>query len=162
MSKPEGYSRIQITLHWTMAILIVTQFVLHDAIVDTFEAIGRGETPVVSVVAWVHIGCGILILALGLWRLTLRLKRGAPALPEKEHVVFKGLAHLTHWLLYLLMILMPISGLATWYGGSAIANLVHTTMKVPLLILVLLHFAAALFQQFYLRTGLIGRMLKAE
>lgn len=162
MSKPTGYSRVQIALHWFMAIVIIIQFVLHDAIVAAWQAIERGETPVLSLVAWAHIWCGTLILALGLWRLALRIKRGAPALPEKEHPVLKVLAHLTHWLLYTLMILMPLSGLATWYGGSATADFVHTTLKIPLIILVLLHFAAALFQQFYLRTGLITRMMRAE
>lgn len=160
--KPKGYSRTQISLHWVVAVLIVFQFILHDAIVATWAAIGKGESPQVSVVVWAHIVAGILVLAFAFWRLALRIKRGAPPLPENEHPVLKGIAHLTHWLLYALMIAMPVSGLATWFGGSETADFVHTTLKFPLFIIVLLHFAGALFQQFYLRTGLLTRMMRAE
>ena len=159
--KPKGYSRAQIALHWVVAVLIVAQFVLHDSIVAAWEAISNGETPDISVLVWFHIIGGSLILALALWRLALRMKRGAPALPEKEAPLLKGLAHLTHWSLYALMIILPITGLATWFGENETADFIHITLKLPLLVLVLLHFAAALFQQFVLKTGLIHRMLRA-
>lgn len=161
-AKPAGYSRTQITLHWLVAALIVFQFVMHDAIVATWAAIVKGESPQITPVVWAHIAAGSLVLAFGLWRLVLRFKRGAPPLPENEHPVGKGLAHLTHFLLYALMILMPVSGLATWFGGSETADFLHTTLKIPLMILVVLHFAGALFQQFYLKTGLISRMMRAD
>ena len=105
---------------------------------------------------------GSVILALAIWRLALRMKRGVPALPEKEAPLLKGLAHLTHWSLYALMLILPITGLATWFGENETADFIHTTLKLPLLVLVLLHFAAALYQQLFLRTGLINRMLRAQ
>ncbi len=160
--KPQGYSRIQIGLHWIAAVLIVAQFVLHDPIVAAWDAISNGETPDVGLLVWFHVIGGSLILALALWRLGLRMKRGVPALPEKEAPLLKGLAHLTHWSLYALMIILPITGLATWFGENETADFIHTTLKLPLLVLVLLHFAAALYQQFILRTGLISRMLRAQ
>lgn len=160
--KPKGYSRAQITLHWVVAVLIIFQFVLHDAIVAAWADIGKGESPETGAAVWAHVVAGTMVLAFGLWRLVLRFKRGAPALPENEHILLKGLAHATHIFLYVLMILMPISGLATWFGGSETADFVHTTLKVPLMILVVLHFAGALFQQFYLRTGLLTRMMRAN
>ena len=159
--KPTGYSRSQIGLHWVAAVLIVAQFALHDPIVAAWEAISNGETPEVSLLVRFHVIGGSVILALAIWRLALRMKRGVPALPEKEAPLLKGLAHLTHWSLYALMIILPITGLATWFGENETADLIHTTLKLPLLVLVLLHFAAALFQQFVLKTGLIHRMLRA-
>ncbi len=159
---PKGYSRPQIALHWIAAVLIVAQFVLHDPIVAAWEAISKGEAPEVGLLVWWHLIGGSLILALVVWRLALRMKRGVPALPDKEAPLLKGLAHLTHWSLYALMFILPITGLATWFGENETADFIHTTLKLPLLVLVLLHFAAALFQQFVLRTGLINRMLRAE
>lgn len=160
--KPTGYSRTQIALHWVIAALIIAQFALHDPIVAAWAAFSKGETPTISALVLMHVWGGTLVLALGLWRLVVRFKRGAPALPEKEHPALKFMAHLTHWVLYALMILMPLTGLATWYGENTTADFIHTTLKIPLLIFVVLHFAAALYQQFYLRTGLINRMMRAE
>jgi len=160
--KPIGYSRAQIALHWFVAALIVAQFVLHDPIVAAWEATAKGETPVIGPLVLTHVIGGSLVLMLVVWRLTLRMRRGVPAMPEKEALLLKGLAHLTHWTLYALMIVLPITGLATWFGGSETADFIHTSLKLPLLGLVILHFAAALYQQFILRTGLINRMLRAN
>lgn len=160
--KPKGYSRNQIRLHWIVAALIVAQFVLHDPIVAAWDAIAKGETPEIGLLVRAHVIGGAIILVLAIGRLVLRMKRGVPALPEKEPAVLKGLAHLTHWSLYALMIVLPITGLATWFGGSETADFVHITLKIPLLALVVLHFAAALYQQFVLKTGLMSRMLRSD
>lgn len=159
---PKGYSRTQISLHWGIAALIVAQFVLHDPIVAAWEALADGEIPVIGPLVMAHVIGGSLVLALVVWRLVIRMRRGVPALPEKEAPLLKGLAHLTHWTLYALMVVLPITGLLTWFGGSETADFIHTSLKLPLLGLVVLHLAAALFQQFVLRTGLINRMLQAD
>jgi cytochrome b561 len=159
---PKGYSRTQISLHWGIAALIVAQFVLHDPIVAAWEALAKGENPVIGPLVMAHVIGGSLVLALVVWRLVIRMRRGVPALPEKEAPLLKGLAHLTHWTLYALMVVLPITGLLTWFGGSETADFIHTSLKLPLLGLVVLHFAAALFQQFVLRTGLINRILRAD
>lgn len=158
--KPAGYSLSQIWLHWVMAALIVAQFVFHEAIVAAWEALEKGQAADINLVVRAHVIGGIVILALVVWRLILRFKRGTPALPASEHPALKGIAHLTHWSLYALMIIMPLTGLATWFGGIQTADFVHTTLKLPLLAFVLLHVAAAIYQQFVLRTGLIARMLR--
>jgi cytochrome b561 len=159
---PKGYSRLQIGLHWITAALIIGQFVLHDPIVAAWDAIQKAETPDISALVMFHVLAGSAILVLAIWRLVVRKRRGVPALPEKEPAVFKGLAHLTHWSLYALMIALPISGLAAWFGGNATSDVIHTSLKFPLFGLVILHFAGALFQQFVLRTGLINRMFRAQ
>lgn len=160
--KPQGYSRAQIGLHWVVAILVFAQFVFHDEIVAVWTAFTEGKNPEVSVIAWAHVWGGTVVLLLGIWRLVLRIKRGAPPLPEEEHLVLKGVAHVTHWVLYTLIIMMPITGLATWFGNIEFANTLHSVLKIPLLIFVLLHFLGALFQHFYLRTGILTRMFRAE
>lgn len=158
--KPAGYSKSQIGLHWVMAVLIVVQFVLHEQIVAAWDALAKGQAADINLAVRAHVIGGILILLLAAWRIALRFRRGAPALPEKEHPALKGVAHLTHWSLYALMVILPLSGMAAWFGNVQIADLVHTTLKLPLLALVLLHVAAALYQQYVLRTGLITRMTR--
>ena len=42
MTKPQGYSRLQIALHWAVAALIVMQVLLSDGIKDAYRDILRG------------------------------------------------------------------------------------------------------------------------
>lgn len=71
-------------------------------------------------------------------------------------------AHVTHWSLYALMILLPLTGMATWFGGSTLADTIHTTLKIPLLLIFMAHVLGALFQQFILKTQLLQRMIHAQ
>ncbi|MCY0093159.1 cytochrome b [Hoeflea ulvae] len=158
--KPAAYSRPQIWLHWVMAVLILMQFVLHEQIVAAWEALEKGLAPDINLAVRSHVIGGGLVLLLVIWRLVLRVRRGAPALPAREHPALKGLAHLTHWSLYALMVILPVTGLATWFGGNETADFIHTTLKFPLIAFVVLHIAGALYQQFVLRTGLISRMTR--
>lgn len=156
---PIHYSRVQIALHWVIAVLIIAQFVLHDPIVAAWKLKTEGSEPEFGLLVAAHVFGGITILLLAIWRIYIRLQRGVPALPEKEPPLLKMAAHVTHWSLYALMILLPLSGMITWFGGSLLADTVHTTLKIPLLLLFLLHVLGALFQQFVLRTQLLQRML---
>ena len=58
---PTGYSRTQITLHWSIAILIVAQFVLHDDIVAAWQAIGKDAVPDISALVMFHVIGGSII-----------------------------------------------------------------------------------------------------
>ena len=161
MSAPKGYSRAQIALHWIVAALIVPQFVLHDGIAEAWDKLEDGIAAGFDPLVAGHVVGGIAILALVIWRLSLRARRGAPPPPEAEHPALKLVAKATHGGLYLLLVLMPVSGLAAWFGGVEAAAEAHETMKVALLALVLLHVAGALYQQFVLKTNLMERMKRA-
>ncbi|MDB4224552.1 cytochrome b/b6 domain-containing protein [Granulosicoccus sp.] len=159
---PMGYNRVQIALHWVIAALFISQFVLHDPIVAAWKAKTEGLDPELGVLIAGHVFGGITILLLAIWRIVIRLRRGVPALPEKEHPLLKLAAHVIHGALYALMILLPLTGMATWFGGSLLADTIHTTLKFPLLVLVLLHVLGALFQQFILKTQLMQRMTRSQ
>jgi len=158
MSAPKGYSRAQIALHWIVAVLIVPQFVLHDGIAAAWDKVEDGIAVGFDPLVAGHVIGGIAILALAIWRLALRARRGAPPPPEAEHPALKLVAKATHGGLYLLLVLMPVSGLAAWFGGVEPAAEAHETMKVVLLALVALHVVGALYQQFVLKTNLMERM----
>ncbi len=162
MPNPTGYSRLQIRLHWIITILIVAQFVFHESIAKAWDMFTKTGATEFSPLVASHVFGGIVILLLVLWRLTVRFKRGAPLPPESEHPLLKMAAHLSHWLLYALMILMPVSGAVAWFGGIQLAATNHFYMKFAILGLVALHVVAALFHQFVLKTNLMQRMKTPE
>lgn len=158
MTLPKGFSRLQIRLHWIVAFLIVLQFVLHEPIVTAWRAVRQGDVLDFDPLVALHVFGGIAILALVVWRLVLRARHGAPLPPEGGPELARLASKLAHGALYLLMIAMPVSGAAAWFGGVTAAADVHEVMKPALLILVALHVVAALWHQFWLRDGLMLRM----
>lgn len=158
-----GYSRTQIILHWVIAALVVFQFVGHETIAEFSELLAKGQAPdAIPVMARAHVLLGMLTLALAVWRVILRLTRGTPALPPEETAALKVVAKITHLALYGAIFIMPLSGMGAWFGNQEIAATVHTTFKVVVLASVFLHVVGALYQQFFLKTGLMKRMMKAE
>lgn len=84
--------------------------------------------------------------------------RGA-ALPAGEAAVFKWLAYATHFGLYALLILMPVSGAVAWFAGLGTPALAHSLMEKLLIVLIGLHILGALAQHFVFRTDVLKRML---
>lgn len=162
MPKPNGYSARQIRLHWLVTVLIVLQFVLHDSISEAWDGIEDGMSPAFNWLVLTHIYGGILVLIFALWRLALRRTRGVPDAPAGEPEILRRAAHWGHLALYALMIAMPLSGLAAWFGGIDVAAEVHEVLKVALLALVAAHVAAALWHQFWLKDGLLLRMKRPQ
>jgi cytochrome b561 len=95
----------------------------------------------------VHVFGGGLILALVLWRVALRLTRGAPAPAAGKSLAQQRIQRLVWGALYALMILMPISGALAWFGGVEAAAVGHGVMKVALLALVAIHVLATVVEQ---------------
>jgi len=152
------YTKLQIRLHWAIFLFIAIQYLAHEAIAEAWEQIGRGETLAFDPLVMGHVFVGGLILLLVVLRIALRLRNGAPPLPEEEPPALKAVAHLTHMGLYVLMIAMPVSGAVAWFGGVEPAAEAHEVMRIVLLALVLLHVVGALYQQFVLKTDILARM----
>jgi len=152
------YTRSQILLHWIVVLLLIPQFLLHDGMSHAFHQLMDGAGADYAPLVLQHIVTGLAVLALVLWRLVLRARVGAPPLPAQEPALMKLAAHATHWALYALLVLLPLSGLAAWFGQLGTAAEAHEIMKNILLALAGLHIAAALFHQFVLRTNLLARM----
>src|SRR5215469_4189815 len=93
------YSHVAIALHWTIAVLIIVNLtigLLHESLLP-------GTIPL-------HKSIGMLVLILSVIRLGWRFTHRPPPLPVTVKRWEKGLAHAVHWLLYALMILIPLSG----------------------------------------------------
>lgn len=158
MKAPSAYSRTQIALHWIVAVLFVLQFVLHEPMSEAWDVIEEGGTAAFNPLVAAHVAGGLLILAFAAWRIALRRTRGVPDLPAGDGPMVRLAAHAGHMALYALMFLMPLSGMAAWFGGIEAAAEVHETMKPLVILLVAVHVAAALWHQLWLRDGLMRRM----
>lgn len=160
-----GYSPMQVGLHWTVAILVAFQFFAHDGIETAWRAFTRGEEMPeenISVLAGLHIAAGVLILMLALARIYLRITRGVPPPPADEPRLLQIAAEAVHGVIYLLLILLPISGAVAWFAGVKPAGSVHALLTNLLLGAIVLHIAGALFQHFVRRSSVLMRMFKPE
>jgi cytochrome b561 len=170
------YSNVAVTFHWVTVVLVVTQAVLGFWFANIDPGPQRTE-----LFTW-HKTVGPLILLITLARLWYRLKNPPPPytteLPQWE----RSAAVWSHWLLYFLLIVMPLLGLTAVSGiekgpltqlafgipfplipgvseglGETAGD-IHEFLAFLLVAVILLHIAAALKQQFYDHWRLAARM----
>ncbi len=156
-----GYSATHIALHWIIAILIVWNWVFSDGMGKALDQRVEGA----AVAGWVHyshIGVGSAILALTILRLTLRRVEGVPKPKRTAWPLIDRFALWTHRLQYGLLILVPSLGLIAWFARFPGLGDWHVYAMNALMILILLHAAAALFHQFVLKDGILWRMARPE
>src|ERR1700743_2092732 len=109
----ESYTRTAIAFHWLIALLIVCGFALGWVMTDI-----PGFTPTkLRYFSW-HKWIGVTVFALAVFRILWRATHASPPMPRRMPTWQRGAAHLTHLLLYLLMIAIPVSG----YLYSSAAN----------------------------------------
>ncbi|NJM83604.1 MAG: cytochrome b [Tabrizicola sp.] len=160
MSSPKGYTATQIGLHWIVAVLVMLQLIFGEEIGAAYRSLRQTGIAGYDLMTILHIAVGLLILVFALWRLMLRMRRGVPApLRSGPKVLDRGAAAV-HVLFYLLLIGVPITGLAAWFGGIESAAELHELAKPAFVLLILGHTLAALWHQFRLKDGLITRMLR--
>jgi cytochrome b561 len=159
MGGVHGYSRAQIALHWIVAVLVALQCLLHEPISRAWEASQAGEVVTFQPLIVLHVGSGLVILLLVLWRLGLLAWRGVPPPPDREPRFYKLAAKLVHAALYLLLVAMPLTGLLAWFGGVAPAAAAHEVLQMVLLALIVVHVLAVLVHLFVLRMPVLRRML---
>jgi cytochrome b561 len=160
-----GYSRTQILLHWTIAILVLAVFFTHEAFLAAQDALrhGRALSASQTAINELHIWGGILVLPLSVWRLIVRLRTGIPEQPAREPRTFRACAAVAHLLLYGLTFLLPVSGILSYYAlFPTVSSLVHRAGEPALFILVVLHVAASLMHHFVWKTDVPARMLRAS
>ena len=168
------YSWPAVALHWMAALLIIGGFALGLSMVDLPFSPQR-----IKYYSW-HKWIGITVWLLAVLRLTWRLLSPPPLLLPMPAWQRRA-AVATHHLLYALMLLIPISG---WLYSSAAGvsvvylgvlplpdlveankplaaqlKLVHKTLNVTLLLLVLMHIAAALKHHLFDRDATLARMI---
>jgi cytochrome b561 len=160
-------------LHWLMALMILTMLFIGVGMVATVSA---WHTRLVSI----HKPLGIAILLLAIVRIIVRRRRPPPPLPADLPVPQKLAAYASHWLLYTLMIAMPLIGWAMLSAGGypvmlgtslrlppilpfdpvafAILRHLHTWLALLLFVTFLAHLAAALYHGLIRRDGVLSSM----
>lgn len=169
------YSKTAILLHWTIAILVVSNVVL----VSMAEELPRAAK---AVYMNPHKAIGVSILLLSLYRLFWRIGHKPPPMPDTVTGWQAKLGKAVHALFYFLIIAVPLSG---WIMSSAhpqappvsffglfdislplakseatadIGHSAHEILTKPLVILIFLHVIGALKHQFADRVPFIQRM----
>lgn len=157
MQNQTEYSRTQIALHWAIVVLLLGQYLLHGGIEAAWAARMEGSIPN-EPFPNPHAIVGLIIFVLALWRVVLRVRHGAPALPEKEPAGLKLVAKAVHLAFYALLIGMPISGAVAWVAGIAVPADVHGVAAKILLGLIVLHVVGAIAQKVWFKTDVLIRM----
>lgn len=176
MSRNNGYRPGLRWLHAIIAALVVPQWWL--------GWIGERTAEHEAAMEWlqIHFQLGVLIAILMVWRLGLRLRGPAPD-PEPDPVWKQRIASAVHFLLYLLLFLLPASGYVIWVWmdaprtmgplelpamftppaddetGRAVAWYVHIGAAWLLAAAVSLHVGAALWHGLIRRDGRVTRRM---
>lgn len=174
----ERYSTTAIILHWVMAILLLTLFGLGWYMVDLPK--GSDER------SWffaLHKSIGLTMASLALIRVVWRFTHTPPELPETISQFKRKLAGLTHWLLYVAMIIQPLSGyisssfsgyktkiwgvpLPHWGWKSPALNElftdIHVASSVVLLCLVILHLSGVVIHIYKGDRHILRRMIPVK
>lgn len=161
MARREGYAAPQILMHWLIVILVIVQLVVAESMTTMVDALEEGEQVAGSVAtgASIHFWVGIAILALMLVRVGMRLIFGAPAHAPGSSQLQNLAATAVHTTLYIVLLVGPISGLIAYFGVADVGDS-HALVRPALFILVILHVAGALYNQFVRKDGTLTRMLR--
>jgi cytochrome b561 len=173
LERGDRYSRGAIAFHWAIAALVLFNLWLglfHENLPRDWKVMP------------VHKSVGITILALTLGRIAWRLLHHPPRLPEPLPAWEKAVAHSVHFILYALLLILPLTGwllssnpekprpvsffflfdlpvLPATPALASGAHEAHELLGYLMTALVLIHIAAALRHHFLLRDGVLGRML---
>jgi cytochrome b561 len=171
MTLVSRYHPLLVVLHWILAVLVIAALALGALVMAKIP----NTDPMKVEALRSHLIGGTLILVLMLARLVLRLRTEHPAAASARHPLLDRIAWVSHRLLYVAAIGMPVSGLILalqsrlpWilFGGGKLPadfwvysfRTVHYVFSRLLMMLIALHVAGALYHTLLLRDGLLGRM----
>jgi cytochrome b561 len=168
------YSKRMVIVHWlTLAMLIVAWY-LGDSLADMTDA---SKATLAGYV--IHIAAGASVLVLVLSQLLFRRKDGTPT-KLNDKPVYQAAAKGVQHLMYIVLFLLPLSGILTVIKSSTgkallagdanllpkehgfhnvFAHEVHEQLVNVLIALVVIHILGALKHQFVMKDGLMERMM---
>ena len=183
--KPTRYTMVAILLHWLIAAGIFSLIVIGLIMTQLSSQISQME---VFKLYQLHKSIGITVLLLVVLRVLWRFTHRPPPLPQEMPAIEKGAAHGLHWLLYLLMIGLPLTGwavvssspfnlptvlynlvpwpdlpilpgLANKAAISQVLAWVHAYGAWILIAVLAIHIGAGLRHHFIKRDPILGRMI---
>ena len=169
---PNRYSKAAITLHWVIAVMVFMSLFIGGGMLAEMNNSNPEKTSALQG----HMIWGLIIGVLMLARIVVRFTAQRPAPASTGNPLLDRLGGATHTLLYLLVIGMVGSGLASailadlpeivFQGTGELPasfndlppRIAHGVIAKILMALILLHVAAAFFHQFKLKDRLLSRM----
>jgi len=170
-----GYTLTARILHWVTAVLVLIMMPIGIAMANA--DFGRAQDTLYHL----HRSIGAVLLPIVLIRLLYRLRHPAPPLPANIPVMQQLAAHVTHWMLYALLIVQPILG---WIATSAYRApilvfwlfelppiwpvdqpfsermfVVHRLLGIAIVLLLCAHIGAALLHHFVRKDRVLMRMV---
>jgi cytochrome b561 len=161
-------------LHWLMAAMILSMLFIGVGMVASVSE--RHQWLI-----HIHKPLGIAILLLAVVRIIVRLRNPPPPLPADLPAIQKLAAHASHWLLYALMLIIPLVGWAMLSAGGypvmlsdslrlpaifptnatafAILRHAHAWLAMLLFLTFLAHLGAALYHGLIRRDGVLQSMI---
>ncbi|MEA1676613.1 cytochrome b [Nitrospirillum sp. BR 11163] len=171
--KSTTFSAAARLLHWLMAVLIIAMLFIGVGMVSTVGVSHNWLVPL-------HKSVGATLLLLVLIRLVVRATKGTPPLPVDMPAPQKAIAHLSHLVLYALMIALPLVGWSMLSAGGypitvwgavhlppllspdrglyASLRHLHTYLAYALFLTVIAHLSAALMHAFIFKDGVFQSM----
>ena len=169
------YTRTAKTLHWLMAILffglLALGFYMHDLPLSPEK---------LQLYSW-HKWAGVTAFLLVGFRLFWRITHRPPSLPASMPHLMQFAAHAGHFLLYVLMVAIPLSGWlmssakgfqTVWFGVLPIPDLldknkelgsllqtIHMALNLLLVTVIVGHIGAALKHHLIDKDDILKRML---
>jgi cytochrome b561 len=169
------YSAPQRVLHWLSALVVLTT--IPAGIIMIQQGLSRSISDALFLY---HKNVGVIILMLVAARIVYRFVRPAPPLPDTVPSWQRVLSHSVHMLLYVLLLVMAISGYVRVTAGgfpleildslgigrpvprsdtiAETAKTIHYYVRYPLIALIALHLGAAAYHAIVLRDGVFSRM----
>lgn len=103
------YSRVAVLLHWTIALLIVANYLIGTTFWGVAPPASKPWMPL-------HMSLGMTVLALSAVRLVWRLTHRPPPFPASMGLWEKRAAAAAHWAFYAFILVLPLTG---WLSISA-------------------------------------------
>ena len=166
------HSRAIRVLHWLVAGLIIAALVMSALVMPGIP----GDSPEKIDALRRHMSTGVVVLLLTVVRMLARRRQHRPAFLSSGMARVDRLAQTVHRVFDVLILAMIASGIGMallggllpavmGFHGTLPANLnalplhsLHRAIGIALFLLLSLHVAGALYHQFILRDGLLGRM----
>jgi cytochrome b561 len=165
------YHPLLVLLHWILAALVIAALALGALVMAKIP----NTDPMKVAGLRAHMIGGTAILVLMLVRLVVRFRTRHPAAASAGHPLLDGIAWVSHRMLYLTALGMPVTGLILalqsrlpWivFGGGTLpadfwvysTRTLHYAFSRVLMVLIALHIAGALYHALVLRDGLLRRM----
>jgi len=173
---PESYDPVLRAVHWLTAALFLPALLI--GLYCSFQQ--PGTSPRRELLE-IHKSLGMTIFCIALFRIVYRLsRRNSPPLPESLGAFNRAAAACGHFALYLLMLLMPITGYAfssaggyplRWFGVFSwprffagdkelahLGALAHGLLAYLVYATVAAHILATIWHEAVLKDGTLSRM----